>query len=190
MILSLEVETNMSINKSPVIWLTGMSGAGKSTLASYLELLFLEKTYKVRVVDGDDIRGKDERKLDFGHKDVMQNNLRIANLCQELRKEYDVIIVPVISPYNDIRMQVRIILEPNFHLVYLKSDIQSLRDRDPKGLYAAADSGIINDLIGYSDMNPYDEPDNAEILIETGNHTHVETSRRQLCDYINKYIFI
>jgi len=89
-----------------------------------------------------------------------------------------------------VRLQVRKILEPNFHLVYLNSDIQSLCNRDPKGLYAAADSGEINDLIGYSEVNPYDEPTNAEIMIDTGNNTTLNKSKEKLFSYINKSIFI
>jgi len=171
-------------NKSPIIWLTGMSGSGKSTLALELKSFLLTRQYKVRVVDGDDVRGKDTKKLGFGHSDVMKNNTRISNLCLELRKEYDVIIVPVISPYDDIRTKVRAILEPNFHLVYLRSDIESLRNRDTKGLYAAADRGIIKDLIGYSSVNPYDVPYNAELVINTDNGTTIEESRKKLLDYI------
>ena len=165
-----------------------MSGSGKTTLSFSLEAHLLEKEYKVYVLDGDEVRGTDEVKLGFGHDDVMKNNLRIAELCNKLRIEYDAVIVPVISPYDDIRQKVRLSLEPNFHLVYLKSDIDSLRNRDTKGLYSAADRGLINDLIGYSDINPYDEPENAEIIIETGDHISVEESVEELFIYINRSI--
>jgi len=167
-----------------------MSGSGKSTLSNNLEELFIEHGYTVRIVDGDDVRDQDKEKLGFGHSDVFTNNMRIAEFCVQLRKEYDAIIVPVISPYNDIRLKVREVLKPNFHLIYLKADIQSLRERDPKGLYAAADKGEITDLIGYSEINPYDTPQNAELVIETGNHVTVEDSHQQLFDYISRTIFI
>jgi len=180
----------MTKQSSPVIWLTGMSGSGKSTLSSGIEEYFNKKGYKVYVLDGDDIRGKDKKKLGFGHDDVLHNNLRIANLCISLRQKYDAIIIPVISPYDDVRIKVRGVLEPNFHLIYLQSDIQSLRDRDTKGLYAAADKGIITDLIGYSDVNPYDTPENAELVIETGSSSSLESSLKKLLDYINRQIFV
>lgn len=180
----------MRNNNTPVIWLTGMSGSGKTTLSDHLETLLLKKQYKVYVLDGDDIRGQDKEKLGFGYDDVLKNNLRIAHLCEKLRDKYEVIIVPVISPYDDVRLQVRKILEPDFHLVYLNSDIHSLRARDPKGLYAAADSGRIDDLIGYSKVNPYHEPTNAEIVIGTGNNTTIDKSKEQLFKYINRVIFI
>jgi hypothetical protein len=52
-------------------------------------------------------------------------------------------------------------LEPYYHLVYIEANINSLKDRDPKGLYNAADQGEIKDLVGYSDINPYEKPSDA-----------------------------
>jgi adenylylsulfate kinase-like enzyme len=180
----------MQFKNSPIIWLTGMSGSGKSTLSIDLEKLFLSKKYKVRVLDGDDLRDKDREKLGFGYDDVMINNIRISELCIKLRREYDAIIVPVISPYEPIRQIVKDMLSPNFYLVYLKADIDSLRARDTKGLYEAADKSIITDLIGYSEINPYNEPANPDITIETGNHTSLYESKKQLISFINKKMFI
>ena len=96
----------------------------------------------------------------------------------------------MISPYADIRAQVRSILQPNFHLIYLKTDIKSLRQRDTKGLYAAADKGIIDDLIGYSDVNSYDEPVNPELVVSTSIDKTVKYSFDKIINYINKTIFI
>jgi len=167
-----------------------MSGSGKSTLATYLVTIFDSKNMKSRLLDGDDIRGEDIAKLGFGYEDVLRNNLRIAYLCQEIRDQYDAIFIPVISPYTEVRLKVRSILQPNFHLVYLKADLYSLRDRDTKGLYSATDKGLINDLVGYSEINPYQSPENEELLIETGNNINIEESRKALFGYVNKSILL
>ena len=97
--------------------------------------------------------------------------------------------MPVISPYEEVRIEIRTILEPNFHLVYLQADIESLKHRDTKGLYSAADRGDINDLIGYSEINPYDEPNSPELVISTANKVSLEESFSTLFDYVNKAIF-
>jgi adenylylsulfate kinase-like enzyme len=166
-----------------------MSGSGKSTLATYIEDFCKKRQYKVYIVDGDEVRDKDVEKLGFDREDVLKNNLRIAKLCLSLKDEgFNIVLVPVISPYEEIRGKVRLILEPNLHLVYVKADIDSLKKRDTKGLYAASDNGLINDLIGYSEVNPYDEPSNAELTIETGNHKSVQESCRQLSNYFTKEI--
>ena len=121
---------------------------------------------------------------------MLINNTRIAVLCEEQRKKYDFVLVPVISPYEEVRRKVRKILEPNFHLIYLKTDISSLKSRDPKGLYAAADRGDIKDLIGYSDVNSYDEPVNPELVVSTSIDKTVKYSFDKIINYINKTIFI
>ena len=169
------------MKNTPIFWLTGMSGSGKSTLASELELI-ISKSYKICIVDGDDVRDKDDTKLGFSYDDVLINNSRIAN------SEYDLVIVPVIAPYNDIRLITRKSLDPNFHLVYLKSDIKSLRDRDTKGLYLASDKGLITDLIGYSESNPYEAPTNAELVINTSNMANQRDSVSIFCEYVNSIV--
>ena len=106
------------MNKSsPVIWLTGMSASGKSTLARKLKSRIEEKGYRVSIIDGDSVRDRDDTKLGFGLEDVRINNMRIASICNEKREDFDVVLVPVISPYDEIRVEVRKVLEPNFHLI-------------------------------------------------------------------------
>jgi adenylylsulfate kinase len=168
-----------------------MSGSGKSTLASYIEDFCIQKKFKVYTIDGDEVRDKDVEKLGFGREDVLKNNLRIAELCLDLKdKGFNIVLVPVISPYKEIRSRVRLMLNPDLHLVYVKTDIDILKKRDTKGLYAAADKGVINDLIGYSDINPYDEPDNAEIVVDTSLETSLEVSKNRILSYIEEQICI
>ena len=173
-------------NNSPVIWLTGMSASGKSTLADRLKNNIERYGYSVSIIDGDSVRDLDDTKLGFGIDDVRINNMRIAMLCNKQRERSDIVIVPVISPYKEVRLEVRDVLKPNFHLIYLETDINSLKDRDPKGLYAAADRGDINDLIGYSEVNPYDKLENPELVISTANGVSIEESFSELFNYISK----
>ena len=170
----------MSVWKAPIIWLTGMSGSGKTTLSSEVKIILQKQCYTVRIVDGDDVRNSYTEKLRFNRSDVMKNNIYIAQKCQDLRAECDVILAPVISPYK-----VRRLLSPNFHLIYLKTDIDSLIARDPKGLYKLAADGLIKDLIGYSRTTPYEQPDDAELTIETNNENTINASKIQLLKYIN-----
>ena len=162
-----------------------MSGSGKSTLAEYIKDTYQKEGYSVRIIDGDDIRDRDVEKLGFGRKDVEVNNLRIAKLCLESKDSgFDLILVPVISPYDEVRKRTRSLLEPYYHLVYVEADIDSLKKRDTKGLYKAADQGLINDLIGYSEINPYDKPSDADFVISTNNGTSLDDSKKLLLDFI------
>jgi adenylylsulfate kinase-like enzyme len=162
-----------------------MSGSGKSTLAEYIKNTYQNEGYTVRIIDGDDIRDRDVEKLGFGRKDVEVNNLRIAKLCLDSKdSEFDLILVPVISPYDEVRKRTRSLLEPYYHLVYVETDIDSLKKRDTKGLYKAADQGLINDLIGYSEINPYDKPSDADFVINTNNNTLLNDSKQSLLGFV------
>jgi adenylylsulfate kinase-like enzyme len=162
-----------------------MSGSGKSTLAEYIKNTYQNEGYTVRIIDGDDIRDRDVEKLGFGRKDVEVNNLRIAKLCLESKdSEFDLILVPVISPYDEVRKRTRSLLEPYYHLVYVETDIDSLKKRDTKGLYKAADQGLINDLIGYSEINPYDKPSDADFVVNTNNNTLLNDSKQSLLGFV------
>ena len=161
-----------------------MSGSGKSTLAEYIKDTYQKEGYSVRIIDGDDIWDRDVEKLGFGRKDVEVNNLRIAKLCLESKDSgFDLILVPVISPYDEVRKRIRSFLEPYYHLVYVEADIDSLKKRDTKGLYKAADQGLINNLIGYSEINPYDKPSDADFVVNTNNNTLLDDSKQSLLGF-------
>ena len=171
--------------KFNIVWLTGMSGSGKSSLAEYIKDTYQKEGYSVRIIDGDDIRDRDVEKLGFGLKDVEVNNLRIAKLCLESKDSgFDLILVPVISPYDEVRKRTRSLLEPYYHLVYVEADIDSLKKRDTKGLYKAADQGLISDLIGYSEINPYDKPSDADFVVNTDNNTLLNDSKQSLLGFV------
>jgi len=174
-------------NITPIIWFTGMSGTGKSTLSIDLKKQLQKKDYCVDIIDGDTIRDNYTTKLGFSRKDVLSNNLNIAQKCLESRSYSDVILVPVISPYMEIRREVRRRLNTNFHLIYLKTTLDNLKKRDTKGLYALADSGEINDLIGLSKETPYEVPDDAELTIDTNKQENLQKSIIQLVNYIEGY---
>ena len=177
------------MHKSPVIWLTGMSGSGKSTLANCLQSNLKTKGYKGIIIDGDSVRDLDKKKLGFGIDDVLLNNTRIALLSEEKRREYDFILIPVISPYESVRKKIRKILEPNLHLIYLKTDIDIFKERDTKGLYAASDRGELKTLIGYSDVNPYNEPVTPELTVLTSSDKSISCSLSSILNYLDNKVF-
>ena len=128
------------------------------------------------------------KKLGFGLQDVEVNNLRIARLCLESKDNgFDLILVPVISPYDEVRKITRSLLGPYYHLVYVETDIDSLKKRDTKGLYKAADQGLINDLIGYSEINPYDKPSDADFVVNTDN-VSLSDSKQLLLGFIKSIV--
>ena len=70
----------MTINKTPIIWLTGMSGSGKSTLSSAVKQKLTAQGLTVCIIDGDTVRDSYHRKLGFSRKDVLTNNLNLRHV--------------------------------------------------------------------------------------------------------------
>src|SRR3990170_2762723 len=65
------------------------------------------------------------------------------------------------------------VLVGDFVEVYAKCPIEVLQERDVKGLYAKALKGEVANFTGVSD--PYEEPLNAEVVLETDEETEEES---------------
>ena len=72
-----------------------------------------------------------------------------------------------ISPYAEARRHARSLVEPHapFVEVYVATPLEECARRDPKGLYAAAFAGEIDDFTGVS--APYEAPENPEVMLDT-----------------------
>ena len=170
--------------KASIIWCTGMSGVGKTTLVDFTKIELTNHGFSVLILDGDVVRDSYKTELGFGNDDIKKNNLYIASLCLKERYNYDAIFVPIISPLEVVRCKVRKILSPKFHLVYIHADIESLKDRDPKGLYKKADNGLVTNLIGCSKNNPYEIPTDYDLLVNTSNKSDINKSKEEFKSFV------
>ena len=155
----------MNRQKAVVLWFSGLSGAGKSTISEGAAVWLSEKGFRVCLFDGDAIRQQLHKDHGYHANDIINNNRQIAELCLKKRFDVDAILVSIISPLERGRQLARSILGDRFYIVYCKADVQTVCRRDVKGLYAKARAGIIKEFTGISD--PYEEPENAEIVIQT-----------------------
>ncbi|HEY3393003.1 MAG TPA: bifunctional sulfate adenylyltransferase/adenylylsulfate kinase [Lacipirellulaceae bacterium] len=150
------------------VFFTGLSGSGKSTIANVLLSKLLELGGRpITLLDGDLVRKNLSSELGFSkeHRDI--NIRRIGFVAAEITKHRGICICAPIAPYDNIRKEVRAMIQPNggFILVYVNTSVEECEKRDRKGLYAKARAGIIKEFTGISD--PYDEPADAEVVIDT-----------------------
>ena len=158
-------------NKTQVgvtIWFTGLSGAGKSTITDILEKRLKGLGLKVEVLGGDVVRTHLSKGLGFSKEDRDANIRRIGYVASLLSRNGVITITAAISPYRNIRQEVRELHE-NFVEVFAKCPLEVVEKRDVKGLYKKARAGEIPQFTGISD--PYEEPLNPEIIVETNKGT-------------------
>ncbi|NMB99844.1 MAG: adenylyl-sulfate kinase [Thermoanaerobaculaceae bacterium] len=167
------------MNKGFVLWFTGLSGSGKSTLSKLVEERLLERGVKVEVLDGDEVRTNLSKGLGFSKEDRDTNIRRIGYVAKLLSRNGVCAITAAISPYREIRDEVRKSVEERaaFVEVYCECSIEKLTERDVKGLYKKALAGEIKNFTGVSD--PYEPPLNPEVVCKTGEES-VETSLNKI----------
>ena len=166
-----------------ILWFTGLSGAGKSTLATHLTPIFKERGRRVEVLDGDEIRENLSKGLGFSKEDRDTNIFRIGYVANLLARNGVISITAAISPYRDVRDEVRKRAQVPFVEVYAEVPLEIVEARDPKGLYKKARAGIIKNFTGISD--PYEEPLKPEIAVHTGKET-VEESAKKILEYLRR----
>ena len=163
------------------VFFTGLSGAGKSTVANALMVKFLEAGGRpVTLLDGDLVRQNLSSELGFSkeHRDI--NIRRIGYVASEITKNGGIAICAPIAPYDRVRREVREMIAPlgGFILVHVATSIDVCEQRDRKGLYAKARAGIITEFTGISD--PYEEPTDANVVIDTSELSPDETAQQVL----------
>ena len=175
------------MSNSRIYWLTGLSGSGKSTVAQEVYNRLISDGKKVIIIDGDTVRDSRDRKLGFTKEDILTNNELILNLCIESMKEHEIILVPVIAPYREFRDRAKVSMEGNFYEILIAANLDTVRDRDTKGLYKKAECGEINNMIGFSKTNPYETPKTPDLVIDSsGNKESVNESATKLYNFISK----
>jgi adenylylsulfate kinase len=158
------------------VWFTGLSGAGKSTIANRLEPLLRERGLNVEVLDGDIVRTNLSKGLGFSKEDRDTNIRRIGYVAQLLSRNGVAVITAAISPYRDIRDEVRGMVTADgagFVEVFARCSLDELTRRDVKGLYEKARRGEIANFTGVSD--PYEEPLSAEVVFDSETENEDES---------------
>ncbi|KPJ93127.1 MAG: adenylyltransferase [Gemmatimonas sp. SG8_17] len=172
------------------VFFTGLSGSGKSTIANALLVKFLEMGGRpVTLLDGDIVRKNLSSELGFSreHRDI--NIRRIGFVASEITKNGGIALCAPIAPYDSVRKQNRDVIKPmgGYILVHVATPLEVCEERDRKGLYAKARAGIIKEFTGISD--PYEVPDDADVVIDTTNVTPAEAAQRVIL-YLEKEGYI
>ncbi len=155
-----------------VVWFTGLSGAGKSTIANALRSELTRRGRHSELLDGDEVRTHLSKGLGFSKDDRDTNIRRIGYVARLVARSGGVAITAAISPYREVRDEVRS-QTPGFVEVFVRAPLDTLVERDTKGLYRKAIAGEIANFTGVSD--PYEEPLHPEVVCDTSRESVAES---------------
>ena len=166
-------------HKSAILWFTGLSGSGKSTVAHSVEEKLHQLGCKTFVFDGDNVRHGLCSDLSFTDSDRKENLRRIGEMVKLFLDAGTISLTAFISPFKADRDKIRsMVPEGDFIEIYCRCPISKCEERDVKGLYKKARAGEIPHFTGIS--SPYEEPENAEIIVDTDGNISLEETVEQI----------
>ena len=163
----------MTDRKGFTLWFTGLSGSGKTALAKAVEVELRSRGRGVERLDGDIVRESLTKDLGFTKEDRDTNIERVTFVAKLLTRNGVGVLCSFISPYRERRAKSRAEIG-NFVECYVECPLEVCIERDVKGLYQRAIAGEIENFTGISD--PYEAPENAEIVVHTGQQTLEESA--------------
>lgn len=157
------------------LFFSGLSGSGKSTIANGVLVKLLEiGDRKVTLLDGDIVRTHLSSELGFSKKHREINVKRIGYVASEITKNGGIALCAPIAPFKNSRNANRKLIEQygNYIQIFVSTPLEECERRDVKGLYAKARAGELKGFTGIDD--PYEAPENCELVIDTTNITPEE----------------
>jgi len=154
--------------QNPVtVMFIGVSGSGKSTLAHGLERRLFDMGRVSTVLDGKAMRLGISKDLPHDQLGRAENLRRSANVAKLLNDSGLICCAAFVAPNKDSREHaISVIGRDNCVMVYLNPGIEICKQRDPSGLYAAAEQQPSENIPGISFA--YDEPENPDLVLDTG----------------------
>ncbi len=170
------------------LWFTGLSGAGKTATADIVTNMIMEKGRRSTVLDGDVVRTHLSKGLGFSAEDRDTNIRRIGFVAAEVVRHGGIAICAAVSPYIATRNEVReMVGSDKFIEVHVATPLEVAESRDVKGMYAKARRGEIKGFTGIDD--PYEEPVNPEITLDTVKFSAEENANRIVTELENRGFF-
>lgn len=167
----------MEKQKGFTAWFTGLPCCGKTTVANRVADILKDKGYRVERLDGDIVRKGLTSDLGFSKEDRDQNIKRVTFVAKLLTRNGVAVLATFVSPYRERRQKTREEIG-NFVEIYTKCPVKVCMERDVKGMYKKALNGEIKNFTGVDD--PYEEPPNPELVINTDTETIEESVEKVL----------
>lgn len=152
--------------KPATIMFVGVSGSGKSTLAHGLERRLFDRGRVSNVLDGKTMRLGISKDLAHDAEGRAENLRRSAHIARFLNDSGVICCASFVAPNADSREHaIRVIGKDNCYIIYLNPPMEVCIQRDPSGLYAAAEGTESSNIPGLS--FPYSVPEVVHLELDT-----------------------
>jgi len=152
--------------KPATIMFVGVSGSGKSTLAHGLERRLFDRGRVSTVLDGKTMRLGISKDLAHDAEGRAENLRRSAHIARFLNDSGVICCASFVAPNADSREHaIRVIGKDNCYIIYLNPPMEVCIQRDPSGLYAAAEGTESSNIPGLS--FPYSVPEVVHLELDT-----------------------
>ena len=121
--------------KNRVYWLTGLSGAGKTTIGRLWYEELKQSGERVVLLDGDELRAVFGGGFVFTAEARLKLGMSYGRLCALLAAQGFTVVCCTISMFHSVRAWNRANI-PGYYEVYIQASMDTLRQRDQKGLYS------------------------------------------------------
>jgi len=165
------------MTEGAVIWLTGVSGAGKTTIAEAIARLAKPRLPELVLIDGDVIRDLFGAGLGYHEAARVEQIGRIQRLAKMLAGQGLIVVVAALYAHPDLLDWNRRNL-PGYVEVYVQADMDVVRQRDVKGLYAKAAAGTMPNVVGID--IPWHAPRHPDVTIHSGGGESPEQGARRV----------
>lgn len=140
-----------------VIWISGYSASGKTTVGRHVEFLLRQQGMNTIFLDGDELRSIFAGKWGYSRAERIELSLIYFRLCSHLSKQGLVVVVSVVSMFDEVRRWFRQNIDGGME-VFLRVplDERMRRDRKTKNVYAKIQK----------DLDMYTEPKDPDLMID------------------------
>lgn len=145
-----------------MIWIMGLSGSGKTTLCNALWRLLKPGMPELVLLDGDVIRVAFGNDLGYREEDRVVQIRRLQRLAKILSDQQLIVLVAAVYAHPELLRWNRENISEYFE-VYLEASLETVKRRDPKGLYGRVAAGEISNLVGVD--IPWHPPESPDLVI-------------------------
>lgn len=170
-----------------VAWIEGLPCSGKTTLSQRVAERLRSGGWLAEVLDGDEVRRMFSPELGFSRKDREVHARRVSYVARMLARNGVAVVVAMITPYETSRQAARATVGDRFTEIWLRCPVEVCRQRDSKGLYRGSGGVQGTKVTGVDD--PFEEPLNPDLIVDTASAS-VEEGTRRILDHLAERGFV